>query len=216
MKYIALFPLTALLAGLALSGTASAALFIRPGGMVYDSGRNITWLADANYAQTSGYDADGQMDWATAVAWADELVFGGYSDWRLPMALNADGSGPCVGFNCSGSELGHLYYNEIGATAGNSILTGNATELAKFSNVQTFLASYWSGTEYAPDTRLAWYFSPRFGSQHAEFKYAYGGFYAWAVRSGDVTAAVPELDVAGAPLALAFLAGALALTRRRG
>ena len=26
----------------------------------YDTEANLTWLADANYAQTSGYDADGR------------------------------------------------------------------------------------------------------------------------------------------------------------
>ena len=29
----------------------------------YDTALNITWLADANYAKTSGYDADGLMNW---------------------------------------------------------------------------------------------------------------------------------------------------------
>ena len=32
----------------------------------YDTVLDITWLADANYAQTSGYDADGRMTWSNA------------------------------------------------------------------------------------------------------------------------------------------------------
>ena len=30
--------------------------------MIYDSDLGITWLQDANYAETSGYDADGRMN----------------------------------------------------------------------------------------------------------------------------------------------------------
>lgn len=56
----------------------------------YDTVLDITWLADANYAQTSGYDADGLMNWATANTWAANLSFYNpatnqtYADWRLP------------------------------------------------------------------------------------------------------------------------------------
>lgn len=49
----------ALLAGLALSGAAQATLIGPSGGMIYDDVRDLTWLQDANYAKTSGYDADG-------------------------------------------------------------------------------------------------------------------------------------------------------------
>lgn len=61
-----------LLAGVfALSvGTAQAALIDRSGGMLYDDVLNITWLQDANYAKTSGYDADGKSSWAAANTWA--------------------------------------------------------------------------------------------------------------------------------------------------
>ena len=52
--------------------------------MIYDDDLDITWLQDANYAQTSGHDADGRMSWDNAVAWADGLSYEGYNDWRLP------------------------------------------------------------------------------------------------------------------------------------
>ena len=35
----------------------------------------MTWLADANYAKTSGYDADGLMDWQSAMDWAANLSY---------------------------------------------------------------------------------------------------------------------------------------------
>lgn len=48
------------------SGGASASLIDRGGGLIYDSTKNNTWLQDANYAKTSGFDADGKMYWADA------------------------------------------------------------------------------------------------------------------------------------------------------
>jgi hypothetical protein len=79
-----------LAAGMGLAGGASAALIVRPGGMVYDTDLNITWLRDANYAKTSGYDADGLMNWTAATTWAANLSYGGYDDWQLPTTLQPD------------------------------------------------------------------------------------------------------------------------------
>ncbi|NOT84488.1 MAG: DUF1566 domain-containing protein [Methylococcaceae bacterium] len=91
---------------LALSGVAEANLIDRGNGLIYDQDFNITWLADANYAKTSGFDADGVMDWQTANTWAANFTYGGYSDWRLPTTPDADSS---VGYNQTSSELGHLF-----------------------------------------------------------------------------------------------------------
>ena len=52
---------------LLLSFNATAALYDRGNGLIYDDVLDITWLQDANYAQTSGYDNDGKMSWADAV-----------------------------------------------------------------------------------------------------------------------------------------------------
>ena len=71
---------------------------------------------------------------------------------------------------------------------------------------------YWSGTEYAPNPNLAWYFSTNDGLQYGVNKD--NGYYAWAVRSGDV-AAVPEPGVMGL-LGIGALAWAGAKARRRG
>ena len=182
--------LTLATAGLLSSGVAQAALFARGGGLIYDSDLNITWLADANYAKTSGYDADGLMSWTAANTWAANLTYGGYSDWRLPTALNQDASGPCSGYNCTGSELGYMFYKNLGATAGTSVLLGtNTANLALFTNLQTY--AYWSGTVYAPSPAYyAWYFLTHNGLQYGTGDKG-GELYAWAVRPGDV-AAVPE------------------------
>ncbi|MFM8332748.1 MAG: DUF1566 domain-containing protein [Candidatus Methylumidiphilus sp.] len=170
---------------MSFAASASANLFSRPGGMVYDSDLNITWLQDGNYAKTSGYDADGLMDWSTAMAWADNLVYGGYSDWRLPTTGTPDASCDEFNYNCIGSELGYLFYHDLGVIAHNTATTGNALELAKFVNMQTYV--YWSATEYSTSsTAMTFIFGNGYeglGGEGTEFN-------AWAVRTGDV-AAVP-------------------------
>ena len=91
-------------------------------------------------------------------------MYAGFSDWRLPTTnttassncgdnLNPGGGFPqqYVGFNCTGSEMDHGFYNAFGAIAGQSILAGsNAANLALFTNVQGPRSGDWSGTAYAP------------------------------------------------------------------
>lgn len=223
---------------LALSGAAQSALINRGGGMIYDTTANITWLADMNYAVTSGYAAsgvapgsmgeiytDGRMGWAAAKSWADNLVYGGFSDWRLP-TLNrfdttcshcgdeGDGFGlQYFGYNCTGGELSRLFVAELGNKEGGSVLdqTGDTAEqianMALFSNVQSYV--YWSGTEYAPDTNLAWNFYTVDGGQYPYHKLI--ALYAVAVRPDDVAATVPEPQT----LALAMMAMGGAMLMRR-
>jgi len=52
------------------------------GGMIYDDDLDLTWLQDANYAMTSGADADGLMAHDEANAFAQNLSYGGFNDWR--------------------------------------------------------------------------------------------------------------------------------------
>ena len=178
---------------LALAGTAHAALFDRGGGMIYDSTRNLTWLADMNYAKTSGYNISGLMTWAAANTWADNLVFGGYDNWRLPTALNSDGSGPCAGFNCTGGELSGLFITDLGNKAGENVTNpaGDTPEqianLALFSNLICCLR--WTSTPHPSLANSAMSFDSSNGSQGTLGMSL--GLYAVAVRPGDV-AAVPE------------------------
>ena len=82
-KFIALATL------LVLSTSANAALIGRleatPGvgdyQAYYDDVADLTWLADANYAQTSRYDVDGGMTWYQANTWAADLNVGGVDGW---------------------------------------------------------------------------------------------------------------------------------------
>jgi len=182
-----------------VSGGAQAALVSRAGGtMVYDDVLNITWLADWNYAATSGYartneggtgtnqiKVTGEMGWAAANTWANNLVYGGYSDWRLPTALSRTGSVPCAYYSCNESEMGHLYYVDWGAPEYGPYSSGtNTANIALFSNVQT--SEYWSGTEYGG---YPWFFSTRYGNQGNNDPFI--TYYAVAVRDGDVSAPVP-------------------------
>ncbi|MCP3672532.1 MAG: VPLPA-CTERM sorting domain-containing protein [Gammaproteobacteria bacterium] len=177
---------TGLLAAGLFTVSAQAALYDRGNGMIYDDVLDITWLQDANYAQTSGYDADGRMTWADANTWAGQLSYDGYDDWRLASAGNA----PASGYNVTTGELGHMFYNNLGNTAGNSILgnvsftdatLGGGTE--SFLNVQSDF--YWYGEEYAPGAYHAWAFGTVNGGQGTSGKnYSY---YSWAVRAGDVS-----------------------------
>lgn len=66
-----------------ISMSANAALLDRGNGMLYDTVLNVTWLQDANYAKTSGHDDDGLMSLIEARNWAENLVFGGTTNWRL-------------------------------------------------------------------------------------------------------------------------------------
>ena len=160
-----------------------------PGGptvrLVYDSDLNITWLGDANFGAGSAFDdgnspTDGRMTWDNAVSWADSLTVGGFTDWRLPTANPVCG----IGFNCTSSEMGHLFYSDLGGTANNSILTSDDPDLALFANIRA--SDHWSGTTYAGFPYDAWYFNFFDGFQGKHDKSINGDYFAWAVRTGDV------------------------------
>ena len=78
------------------SFSANATLINLGGGLIYDDYLDLTWLSDANYAKTSGYDDDGAMSWQASMDWADSLTYAGFDGWRLPIAVNQDGSATCT------------------------------------------------------------------------------------------------------------------------
>lgn len=196
---------------------ASAALIDRGNGLIYDTDLDLTWLANANAGAGSAFDdgtntTDGGMSWASAIAWADSLTVGGATDWRLPATLDPDPT--CTdapaprGFGCS-SEMGHLFYGELGGAANHTIFDSTDPDLALFSNIQA--NPYWSGTTEAGFPDYAWDFSFTLGSQSDAFKTT-NFLPAWAVHDGDI-AAVPA-PAAGWLLGTGLL-GVLAGARRR-
>ncbi len=185
-------------AGLLYAPSSSAALISKLNGtVVYDTDFNITWLADANYAKTSGFDSDGLMPWSVAMTWANNLVYAGYDDWRLPTTLQPDAScstqnlGNSYDINCTGSEMGHLFYTGLGGTANQSILTTHNANFNFFTNIQPTLW-YMSATDFAPQPTFSeWLFKMSNGEQTWSAKSA--TYFAWPVRTGDVgPSGIPE------------------------
>jgi hypothetical protein len=196
--------------------TASSALHGRlpltPGGTdyqaVYDADRDITFLANGNAGAGSPFDdgantTDGLMTWASANAWAASLTLGGYTDWRLPTSLQPDPT--CSGqhdpgggfplrsfdFNCTGAELGHLFYNGLGGDPITSIFdTGDPAKLALFTNIPLRV---WTSTTIADFPAGAWRFAFDFGEQNGADKTDF--LSAWAVRDGDVSPLGPTPTV---------------------
>jgi hypothetical protein len=150
---------------LGFSVAAAANLIPYEGGLIYDTELNITWLQDANYASTSGYDSDGLMTWGQAMDWANTLVYGGSGAWRLPTI----------------AEMSHLFSEGV-------------TELSPspFSNV---LISYWSSESTPDlNYAWVFHFGGLPGSPGTSHYGDKTGFDpAWAVHGGNLgTTPVPE------------------------
>ena len=210
---------------LSATGAHAALTLSVDGNTVYDTDLNLTWLANANLAASntfgvSGINPLGYMTWNTAQSWIGAMNaanYLGFNDWRLPTTLQPDAScigqagGDSYGYNCTGSEMGHLFYTELGGVAGTSILSSSDPDLALFQNVQSYY--YWSGTEYAPYTGYAWYFGTYYGYQDAASKG--NSMFAWAVRPGQI-AAVPEPETYAMLLAGLGLMGFIGRRRKLG
>jgi hypothetical protein len=202
--------------GMGSMSSAMATLYTRPGGMVYDSDLNLTWLANANFA-------GGSMDWQTANHWAENLVYAGYSDWRLPaiepingyfyqyviqwygsygVILNTNDGSSDMGYSITSpnSELSYMFYqnlHNLGNCTPSTIKTDcvyqtgwGLNNVGPFMNIQPW--GYWSSSTPGANTENAWLFNFYVGAQFLYQKSDQN--YAWAVRSGDVSA-VPEPDM---------------------
>ena len=121
---------------LGFSISAHAVLIDLGGGMIYSTDLDLTWLQDANYAQTSGYDADGLMTWDEANTWATNLVYFGVSGWRLarvdPDYPNAQQGATLL------HEMGYLRYYECAQDMNNCPFINWSTPVG--------YDEYWSGT----------------------------------------------------------------------
>lgn len=186
---------------------AHAALYDRGNGMIYDSALNITWLQDSNYGNTSGAFQNG-ASWEIANAWAQDLVYGGFSDWRLASARltgidngtkggTNDGSTD-RGYNNTHSELGHLFA-ELGNKAFCSALDVCPQRGYGFNNLSFVDAATGNSASFLSAGLLGYWeqeADPKYEGSHWAFMNdgmhdsGYGEIGAWAVRDGDV-AAVP-------------------------
>ncbi|PJB35335.1 MAG: hypothetical protein CO107_10840 [Deltaproteobacteria bacterium CG_4_9_14_3_um_filter_51_14] len=188
--------------GLSIGTRAHAALEARGNGtMVYDTDRGITWLADAKLPASiqfgvSGIDSGGWMTWDTANAWIAAMNaanYLGFHSWRLPSALNSNGTGPCWDTEANpicgdgDSEPQHLFYSELGGSRNRRITESADPDVALFSNIETII---WLADEspITPTTH-AMSFSFFRGGQAINSKGTMNG--VWPVLDGD-PAIVPE------------------------
>jgi hypothetical protein len=199
--------------GNAVSADSAAAVYL------YDSVLNITWLRDGNVT--------GEISWATASQWANDLVTGSgtsqVSDWRLPRMTAASVAScdfafiatPC-GYNVdtASSELAHLYHVALGNLSRYDAAGQERGVEAGLTNTGSFLdlqaGGYWLAD--VMDSEAAWRFDTFDGVQDVTFKDL--PFHAIAVRDGDVLA-VPEPQAAHMALTGLVALGWLMNRRRR-
>jgi hypothetical protein len=172
---------------------------------LYDPEANITWTKNSS----------GFFHWADATNWANSLVIGQFSGWRLPSMINTGTSLPDYsytgetdsGFNVQRgpinpepnpnpigitvySEFAHLWYDVLGNLPYCDTTFVCPQEGWGLSNKGPFgyidAYFYWTGLEYSEQTDFAWYFNMSNGQQFIIDKTFGGGFLAIAVRPGDV------------------------------
>ncbi len=197
--------------------------------LIYDTGSvadglpSFVWL---DYTNTPG-------DWSTQLSWAAGLnalgavtyhlnpginIDWGVNSWRLPSTVDGpvvyrgyDGT-TIAGYNITSSELGHLYYTELGNkgavdTSGNALSGVGLVKTGSFNNLK---GNYWycSGTGYLT-TGNNWAFQPTNGEQMY-----FTPSFSWnaiAVRSGQFSV-VPEPSTY---LLLGISLGVVGYVRRR-
>ena len=195
--------------------TAFGELIDRGSGLIYDTVLDVTWLQDANYSDTTGYDdmqygSDylGQLTYNDAENWADNLSYYDsvrntvWNDWRLPgikptkpggydLTWNYDGSTD-NGFNITSpnNELAHLYYvtlGNLGSTSPDGVRPqpGWVWGILETGPFMNLKNSYWSESDLINDS-LYGYFVFSNGEQLFSDNATSSFKFAWAVRDGDV------------------------------
>ena len=151
-------------------------------GLIYDYDQDITWLQDANYAMTSGYDSDGRMTWTECMAWTEQFIYEGFDEWRLPTT-----EPPEYGYR-NDSEMGHLFYQVLGLSSDQNYKANFGVPFTgPFIGIGAL--SYWSSTEHDADN--AWRFDWGNGIQY--YDSISSRRYAWAVYDGNIgVAPIPE------------------------
>lgn len=185
---------------------AEATLISRAGGAAaYDTVLDITWTTDAGVS--------GRGNWDRQIAWANDLDYLGFHEWRLAsMSVSTGlptGLLPGTPFDslscnrvtekqCQNNELGYMFYYNLGGSLGDSLVGDHVVGDVGLSNIQDF---YWSGTE--ADSPYAWRFGFFTGTSDLNVKY--DSIFGWAVHDGDVA------GVAEPPMILLLATGLLGL-----
>jgi hypothetical protein len=205
----------------------------------YDTVLDITWLADANFAQTSGFDDDGLMTFSQANAWAAGLDLFGGSEWRLPTLSPVNGVAFDLTFSNNGStdlgtartgvgwgtasEMGYMFYvhlGNLGFCTPNDASPGICAPQAGggLSNTGPFAnllldTGHWTDTAFvdtASASTLAWGFAFDFGFQADDAGEDIDAA-AWAVHAGDLIGSPPMPEPQAVPLPVAAVVALAAL-----
>ena len=199
------------------SFSAQATLYDRGNGLIYDNELDITWLQDANYANTTGYVTvggrdvtvtDGKMTWDESIEWSRQLNYAGYSDWRLPDVKPVNGNTFQINVSFDGStdfgehitspqsELSYMYFVNLNNASAHDLsgkLLGCGAVDSCLANTGPFNNlipdNYWSDVEVEITPTFAWSFNTQHGIQTL-YDAKPNLFYGWAVHSGDI-AVVP-------------------------
>jgi hypothetical protein len=115
-----------------------------------DPKTGLMWARNGNIAGK-------EMSWDTAMVWAKNLSYSGYSDWRLPTKEELEsfakrgGKNPLEWFNANG-----------------------------FNSVQAYY--YWSSSTFAYYSNYAWDVDMSYGYVYNNYKS--NGYYVWPIRAG--------------------------------
>jgi hypothetical protein len=179
-----------------VSFSADASLLGRladtPGGTdyqaYYDDVADLTWLDASNVA----------VSMVGAVEWISGLDVAGVTGWRLPENFarvdascsntdtNNDLNHYSDGYGCTGSEMGNLFYNVLGNTAGSLSNNGPFTFAIPTNN--GYGNGFWTSTKYG--FWSTYYSNYTFDMNTGETSYSStaDSLAAWALKSGDVNA----------------------------
>ncbi|PIE61008.1 MAG: hypothetical protein CSA29_05520 [Desulfobacterales bacterium] len=161
-----------------------------------NNGRSVVWLDYRHEDDPWSY----QMIWASSLdtaltvnLYAEYTVDWSGSSWRLPYIVDGpvvngyDGT-TTAGYNITTSEMGHLFYEELGNsgwydTSGNQQSVFGLTNTGVFENLRS--QWYWSETLSGEATNNAWLFNMYYG-QTAPYG-SYNSIGGLAVRTGQVS-----------------------------
>ena len=180
-----------------------------------NNGNSVVWLDYSNEPanwQTQKSWAAGLVDQLTYHIDAPYHVSWLEDSWRLPSTVDGLGS---RGYYITTSEMGHLFYEELGAPSSPAPPFDHLKFDWSFGPWGWQASYYWSGTEYGYPV-YAWYFSFSSGLQNFYYKrgtYATG--YGLALRNAKVSELAPVPEPATALLLSSGLAALAGYKRRR-
>ncbi|MCP3874027.1 MAG: hypothetical protein GY699_12825 [Desulfobacteraceae bacterium] len=143
----------------------------------YDDGLSDAWSKQTSWAASLEGTLSYNIDDAYTVDW-------GTNSWRLPNA------GAILGYSATDSEMGHLFYNELGLKSytdnGNKKTTFTDLNATNFNRLEA--RTYYTGTEYPDNPDSVFFFGMDYGGQSYVHKNTVMYFgYGLAIRTGEVS-----------------------------